>query len=239
MLKMMLAAAMFAIIAVAPTAADCGDCNGDGTVTVDEVLTTVNNALEGGGTLPPLPARCPTARPGDRIQAFGHQYVIVETLVTLEDSTRQYALRQPLRIQDGGALSTVIATQVLTRNCFGNEVICSEQRVQLCGFTSGQSISVGSGNAYYTEAPRAAGGINAGISASGGANGFLRIFVSPDHNPIYFSISDGGAGFTTTPTPVSSFGYSFVTANYTRPTPNPSWTADMRRLLETVSIRLR
>jgi len=28
----------------------CGDCNGDGSVTIDEILTTVNNALNGGAS---------------------------------------------------------------------------------------------------------------------------------------------------------------------------------------------
>jgi len=48
MLKTMFTATMFVSIAIAPAAGDCGDCNGDGAVTVDEVLTTVTNALEGG-----------------------------------------------------------------------------------------------------------------------------------------------------------------------------------------------
>lgn len=38
----------------------CGDCNGDGTVTINELVTAVNNALDACGAATPTPAKTPT-----------------------------------------------------------------------------------------------------------------------------------------------------------------------------------
>jgi hypothetical protein len=103
---LLLALMLFSFVGGRPALAVCGDCNGDGSVRINELVTAVNNALGSAVAVTPsptpLPDRCPQVQPGQRLRAFGADYVIVEVEVSLEGSSREYLLRHPVKLDDDG-----------------------------------------------------------------------------------------------------------------------------------------
>lgn len=221
---------------------DCGDCNGDGAVTVDEVISTVNNALGSRSALPSLPDRCSTSRPGDRIQALGGTYVIVESLVTIEGSSEQYLLRYPERLGASGLLSVNEGERRLKSDCFGFSVPCDKQRVNICGFLAAQDIEVHNSSSYREQLVN--GTATPYFSATATITGALTIVVRSDRMPIYLFISGGTSEPAMAVANIAQFGFSFPTGfaaanGYKNAVIPPSWDGEMRKLLESVSIRRR
>jgi hypothetical protein len=65
MSKLLVALALVCAIAGSAAAQCCGDCNGDGSVAINELITAVNNALSncGAPTATQVPEHTPTPRP--------------------------------------------------------------------------------------------------------------------------------------------------------------------------------
>ena len=63
LIRLMLCSLLAAAPAARAGAQCCGDCNGDGTVTINELITAVNNALDACGAATPTPANTFTPTP--------------------------------------------------------------------------------------------------------------------------------------------------------------------------------
>jgi len=149
----------------------CGDCNDDGKVTINEILTTVDNALDGcrivstpvpGVTQTPtaaptptaLPDQCTTDAPGTRLTVLGTDYVVIEYQVLLEGSPDTYLLRYPTALNRSGYLVGVVDPIYLARNCTPFSGSCNNAvQGSICGFPAVFQDNMASGGvtSYYSE----------------------------------------------------------------------------------------
>jgi hypothetical protein len=218
----------------------CGDCNGDGRVTINEILTSVNNALDGcsvaptpigGSTATPaptptaLPDQCATDVPGTRLSLLGTNYVIVEFEVVLEGSTRTYLLRYPVQVDSSSHVSNVQNPIYLQQSCRAPLQPCGKSgwdgySGSICGFPTlfydGGSVMGdfhGGSNTSYSEDA-------SGATWTYEPRGFLSAYITIDagHDPIYLSSSGSTGSRTVSVGDLSGHGYSFARANYPEPT---------------------
>jgi hypothetical protein len=60
LIELIVVSVVICALAASARAQCCGDCNGDGTVTINELVTAVNNALDACGAATPTPEKTPT-----------------------------------------------------------------------------------------------------------------------------------------------------------------------------------
>jgi hypothetical protein len=87
MLRLILVLASLTLTASGAAAQCCGDCNGDGEVTINELITAVNNALQGCAA--PTPAQCCGDCNGDG------QVTINELIIAVNNALQGCAVATP------------------------------------------------------------------------------------------------------------------------------------------------
>lgn len=140
------------ILAAAAAAAQCcGDCDRNGQVTVDELIQSVNNALDNcfqvptpvGSSSPaptptPLPDQCATDAPGARLTVLGTHYVIVEVEVVLEHSPQAYLIRYPVPVDATGKIGngTYITNPLILKESPCSSGSQCDTLGSICGFST-------------------------------------------------------------------------------------------------------
>jgi hypothetical protein len=194
----------------------CDDCNGNGVVTIDEVLTGVNNALNGCSTVStsptpgpsptPLPDQCTTDLPGDRFTVLGTDYVVVEVEVRLENSQDTYLLRYPAELDADGHLARSVSNIYLKQAPCNAGYTC-EPLGSICGFTTRfrngtAESSYGDSNGTPT------------WTFSFSTYSAVSIFVDEVHESAYLSFAPKGVKISINVPALSGSGYSLADANY-------------------------
>jgi len=217
---------VFALLFMAPLEAGaqcCDDCDGNGVVTIDEILTGVNNALNGcsmlstsptpGPSPTPLPDQCATDPPGTRLTVLGTDYVVVEYEVVLENSPDTYLLRYPTALDRSGHLTYVYNPVYLQQVCYQNSFSCSSELGSICGFPAAfyayGDVS-GTASASYSEDTSGAG--TWGYSLSGGGSAYVMVDAAHELISVSFSVHFPSVRMNVPD--FSSFSYSFADANY-------------------------
>ncbi len=94
----------------------CGDCNGDGTVSINELITAVNNALLGCGAFTPTPGRgTPTHKPTATATPVPH------CALSFTDQNGVCDFNGPYNRGCGSAVNTVLLTNGSGQGCKGNQ----------------------------------------------------------------------------------------------------------------------
>ncbi len=220
----------------------CGDCNSDGTATVDELVTAVNYAVNGTGVpiITPRPDQCSASQPGQRLHAAGVDWIVVEVPVTLDDSPTQFALRYPEQLDKEGDLSGV-SPRHLGRTCFPADFSCPYflgALTSICGYPAATKADITFGSSSYYEATN-----DSTKKAYWNNYTFVRaeasIVVDPSYDSLRITL-DFTQSTTADVSDISRFGYSLIRANYPKTTLNEeSIRNDLNQLLSHVSLRPR
>ncbi len=232
---------VFLLVASGESGALCGDCNGDGRVAADELVQTVHNVFAAGEpTATPLPDRCSSSQPGQRIHAAGSDWIVVEAPVTLDDSSMQFALRYPVRLDQDGDLSGV-SPRHLQRTCFPPDFSCPYflgALTSICGYRAATKADASLRSSNYSES-------TLGSTKKYVWSNFVfvraeaTIVVDPNYDPIRITL-DFTQNTTADVSDISRFGYSLIRASYPPPAVDEAAIrSDLEQLLGYISIRPR
>ncbi len=106
--------ALVCTLAAGAQAQCCGDCNGDGTVSINELITAVNNALLGCGAATPTPGRgTPTHKPTATPTTAPH----CTLSFTNQNNSGVCDFQGTFNRGCGSALNTVLSTNGLGQGC--------------------------------------------------------------------------------------------------------------------------
>lgn len=147
---------------------------------------------------------CATVQPGQRVQADGSEWVVVEVPVILEGSTRRFALRYPVRPGSDGSIS--VGVQRL------NGIMCRSGSCppsdSVCGYPANVSLTRVGGEVYVEAAGHSYWRNRPNISL------LVSIYVDPNYQPVSISFASYDFVAMLSVTAISRFDYSLLRANY-------------------------
>jgi hypothetical protein len=237
---MLLISTLLLLSSAVANAQCCGDCNQDGQVAINELITAVGNGLHGCSIAPtpsvsaatptPLPDQCATDPVGTHLTALGTDYIVVEVEVVLEDSQQTYLLRYPAPLDVNGHLYSILNPIYLRPSC-ETPYLCAargDQRGSICGFPT----IVHNYRNPTTSYSETAGGTPKWLFSFGSYRE-VSIIADAEHQPITLSIGIySRPSETLNVAPLSDSDYSFATANF--PEPSASDLAKMEAQLDSL-----